>query len=52
MANKITNYLSTETGKKVTNIDLLNSIREMATPGYQADIPVLAGRINQPTVPV
>ena len=46
MGNKITKYLSNETGKKVTNIDFLNSIREMATPAYQADIPVLAGRIN------
>ena len=52
MANKITSYLSSETGKKVTNIDLLNSIRKKATPAYQADIPVLAGRINHATVPV
>ena len=52
MGNKIIKYLSNETGKKVSNIDLLNSIREMATPAYQSDIPVLAGRINHATVPV
>ena len=52
MANKITVFLSKETGKKVTNIDLLNSIREMATPAYQSDIPVFVGRINHATVPV
>lgn len=52
MVNKITSFLSAETGKKVSNIDVLNSIREMASPSYQADIPVLAGRINHATVPV
>ena len=31
MANKITTFLSQETGKTVTNIDLLNSIRERAS---------------------
>lgn len=52
MSNKVTSYLSTETGKRVTNIDLLNSIRSMASPAYQADIPVLAGRINHANVPI
>lgn len=52
MGNKITRFLSSETGKKVSNIDFLNSIREMATPAYQADIPVLTERINHATVPV
>lgn len=52
MANKITNYLSGEMGKPVSNMDLLNSIRERASLDYQADIPVLAGRINHANVPV
>lgn len=52
MANKITSYLSKTSGKNVSNIDLLNSIRMRATPDYQADIPVLEGaRINHATVP-
>lgn len=51
MTNKITTFLSKETGKPVSNIDLLNSIRERASAGYQADIPVLAGRINHSNVP-
>lgn len=51
MANKITTFLSKETGKTVTNIDLLNSIREKASGAYQSDIPVLAGRINHANVP-
>lgn len=52
MANKITSYLSGMSGKNVTNIDLLNSIRTRATADYQADIPVLEGaRINHATVP-
>lgn len=51
MANKITSFLASETGKKVTNIDLLNSIREKASDSYKADIPVLAGRINHANMP-
>lgn len=53
MANFITKYLESETGKKVSNIDLLNSIRAKASAGYQADIPELkAGRLNHSNIPV
>lgn len=52
MGNKITEYLSKESGKRITNVDVLNSIRERATPDYQADIPVIkGGRINHAAVP-
>ena len=52
MANKITTFLSGQTGKQISNIDLLNSIRTRASADYQADIPVLEGaRINHATVP-
>ena len=51
MTNRVTSFLGRETGKHVSNIDLLNSIREMASPAYQADIPVLSGRINHANIP-
>lgn len=51
MSNKITRFMSKETGQNVTNVDLLNAIREKASNAYQADIPVLKGAINHSNIP-
>lgn len=51
MANKITSFIAKQTGTNISNIDLLNSIRETASDAYKADIPVLAGTINHANIP-
>lgn len=41
MSNFITKYLSKTTGRDVSNIQLINTIRELASQDYKAEIPVL-----------
>lgn len=53
MTNKITSFLSKKSGKQVTNMQLLNTIRDMADNHYKDNIPYFNEKlsINHNTVP-